>query len=504
MARAGTLTAVIVLSFWVILHYPFPAEGAFVREPAWAGSFYPSNAEELTGMIRGLMEEGEAVPLQRKRIAGIIAPHAGYVYSGRTAARAYREIRGNRYDLVVLLGPSHFLRVQRAAIMLEGAFRTPLGQVKIDSRAARDIQFRSPGLFESSPALFVREHSLEVQLPFLQVALGDFSFVPIEVNVLERRLLEKVADAIFSAVQGKRVLVVASTDLSHYKSRGAGRALDEVFRERVQDLDDGELIRDLKEGKCEACGGAASVLALMLWKRLGAASVYITGYADSGDTTGDTASVVGYLSAIALKSGEKTSQRRGKMKDGEPGGNGYLSEGEKKELLAIARKTISEFVQMGNMPDVEVSSEKLKAPGAAFVTIEKGGKLRGCIGYTKALYPLYRTIMECAVSSATDDPRFPPIAPSELASIRIEISVLTPLEKVEDLSGIEVGRHGLMVSKGHNRGLLLPQVAVKNGWDVETFLSQTCVKAGLPSLAWKKEVDIYTFEAEIFGDDYSR
>lgn len=183
---------------------------------------------------------------------------------------------------------------------------------------------------------------------------------------------------------------------------------------------------------------------------------------------------------------------------------GYLSDKEKRELLEIARKTIDEFVTMGRMPDVEVSSERLKNPGAAFVTIEIGGKLRGCIGYTKAIYPLYRTVMECAVSSATEDPRFSPLSPAELKQIHVEISVLTPLKKVEDLSSIKVGRHGLMVSKRHHRGLLLPQVAVNNGWDLETFLSQTCVKAGLAPHEWKQGIDVYSFEAEVFNDEEHR
>ncbi len=178
----------------------------------------------------------------------------------------------------------------------------------------------------------------------------------------------------------------------------------------------------------------------------------------------------------------------------------YLGKSESHTLIHIARETISTYVRTGALPQLEVKETRLQKPGAAFVTIRKNGLLRGCIGYTEEVYPLYRTVMECAVSSATEDPRFPPIEESELEDIEIEISVLTPLEEVKDISSILVGKHGLMVRKGTKRGLLLPQVPVEYGWDLPAFLSHTCVKAGLLEDEWKKGVEIYSFEAQIIDE----
>jgi len=169
-------------------------------------------------------------------------------------------------------------------------------------------------------------------------------------------------------------------------------------------------------------------------------------------------------------------------------------------LLEIARRSIEEYVRHGKRPKFEVPEAELHELGAAFVTLTHKGQLRGCIGYTEAFKPLYQTVSNCAISSATGDPRFPPVTAGELDEIEIEISVLSPLKKVENVNEIEVGRHGLMIEKGFRKGLLLPQVATEYGWDRDTFLAHTCLKAGLPPDAWQKGATIYLFSAEIFGE----
>jgi len=177
----------------------------------------------------------------------------------------------------------------------------------------------------------------------------------------------------------------------------------------------------------------------------------------------------------------------------------YLDAKEKEELLGVARGTIEGYVRDRKVPAVSGLSGRLAAPGAAFVTLKKKGRLRGCIGYTEAVAPLFKVVQECAVAAATEDPRFPPVAPAELSSIDLEISVLTPLVPVR-ADEVEVGRHGLMVSHLGRRGLLLPQVPVELGWDRETFLEQTCVKAGLPPDAWRRGATLQAFTAEVFGE----
>ncbi len=187
------------------------------------------------------------------------------------------------------------------------------------------------------------------------------------------------------------------------------------------------------------------------------------------------------------------------MREAHPPDEGYLAAEEREELLRIARRAATTWIREGRLPEESPASEKLKAPGAAFVTLTAGGRLRGCIGYTEARAPLYRTVQECAVASATEDPRFLPVASGEMGSVRIEISVLTPLLPIAP-DAVDVGVHGLMVKRGGRRGLLLPQVPTEYGWDRETFLAQVCAKAGLPRDAWRRGAELYSFTAEVFAE----
>jgi uncharacterized protein len=178
-----------------------------------------------------------------------------------------------------------------------------------------------------------------------------------------------------------------------------------------------------------------------------------------------------------------------------------LTEKEKATLLDIVKKTIVSKINNKNIPKMTVDSETLQEKRGAFVTLKKRGHLRGCIGYIKAVKPLWETVQEMAVAAAFHDPRFPSLKPEELKDLSLEISVLSPLQRVKDVNEIEVGKHGLYIVRGYNSGLLLPQVAVEYCWDRETFLRETCFKAGLPPQAWKdKETEIYSFSADYFGD----
>jgi len=178
----------------------------------------------------------------------------------------------------------------------------------------------------------------------------------------------------------------------------------------------------------------------------------------------------------------------------------YLDAKERKALLGIARRALEGYIGAGKMPREDVTEAKLASPGAAFVTLTKKARLRGCIGFTDAVAPLYKVVQECAVAAATEDPRFPPVSPPELPSLRIEISVLTPLFPITP-DEVVVGKHGLMVTQGRMRGLLLPQVPVEWGWDRETFIDQACVKAGLPPSAWRHGATLQGFTAEVFGEE---
>jgi AmmeMemoRadiSam system protein A len=191
--------------------------------------------------------------------------------------------------------------------------------------------------------------------------------------------------------------------------------------------------------------------------------------------------------------------RKGAMEETTEDRGAFFTPGEREELLRIARDAAIACVSGGNMPEAPPAHPKLSTPGAAFVTLRKGGRLRGCIGYTEPCAPLYRVVRECAVAAATEDPRFPRVTKEEVADLRIEISVLTPLSPIRP-EDVRVGVHGLQIRKGGNRGLLLPQVAVEQGWDRRMFLSQVCRKAGLPPDAWKEDAELYSFTAEVFEE----
>lgn len=178
-----------------------------------------------------------------------------------------------------------------------------------------------------------------------------------------------------------------------------------------------------------------------------------------------------------------------------------LTEPEKTKLLGIARSALESRLGPGEVPDFDPDEPALASDAGAFVSLHRGGHLRGCIGVFSSDEPLYRTVVSMAIAAATQDPRFIPVTAEELASISIEISVLSPMKKIEDVTEIEVGRHGIYIIKGVHRGVLLPQVAVEHGFDRYTFLDQTCMKAGLAPGEWREGAGIYIFEAEIFKEE---
>jgi AmmeMemoRadiSam system protein A len=252
-------------------------------------------------------------------------------------------------------------------------------------------------------------------------------------------------------------------------------------------------------GKTQMCGGGSAVSVIKAAIAHGANSVKVLKYGDSGDVTGDKSSVVSYVAAVIYKS-EKADTTSHKKESGKQFGKVQLTDADKERLLDIARRSIESYLKTGKTPQFDLS-ENLKQPGAAFVTLNKQGRLRGCIGHTVAADPLWKTVSTCAVSAAVSDPRFPAVVLDEVGDLHIEISVLTPLQKVKSLDEIQVGRDGLMISMGRNRGLLLPQVATDYGWNSTEFLQNTCRKAGLPMDAYTKpEAEIFKFQAVIFEE----
>jgi len=469
---------------------PFVCRGdntAFtVRKTVFAGSFYPADKVSLSSMIDSYIKEAE---LKSEKVAGqifgIIAPHAGYEYSGRVAAYAYSQVKGKGYKTVFIVGSSHRVPFRGIAIYPEGSWETPLGIVQVDHGIAQSIM-KECRIVRPFPAAFEREHSLEVQVPFLQKALAGFKIVPIVTGVMDHDDYRQLVDALASQLKRNpgNVLVIASSDMSHFHSYDAACKMDNSTLKEIAELNVDGLYQRLQKGDCELCGAQGVLSLMMLAKQLNGKPTVLN-YANSGDATKDRSRVVGYGAAVFSL----------------PQADQGLNKKEQEILLKIARKTLEEYVKNGNVPNADIKESMLLEKRGAFVTLTKRSALRGCIGYIQPVAPLYKSVSDMAIAASTRDPRFPPVSQEELKDIHIEISVLSPLKMITDTNEIEVGKHGLYMTRGNNAGLLLPQVATEHRWTREEFLRQTCIKAGLPTQAWKDNgTQIYTFTAQIFSE----
>jgi AmmeMemoRadiSam system protein B len=270
-----------------------------IRASVIAGSWYPGNPLILKENIEDFFHHVNDPEIDG-RIIGLIAPHAGYVYSGQIAAYSYRKIRGEKFDAVVIIGPSHRTYFHGVSVYNRGGYETPLGIVPVDVSLANRIMANS-GIISYIPAAHLQEHSVEIQLPFIQVALGEFHFVPLVMGEQDRQTCEALADSIAEAVGDQKVLIVGSSDLSHFHPYDKAVKLDHVALSHIMNMDGRGLLEDLGNDTCEACGGGPMVVTMMISKKLGANGATLLKYANSGDVTGDKKSVVGYASAAFYK-----------------------------------------------------------------------------------------------------------------------------------------------------------------------------------------------------------
>jgi len=464
-----------------------PAE---TRPPQVAGAFYPASQAELSQMIDGFLEQVPEQKIAGKLIA-LIVPHAGYQYSGQVAAYAYKLLQGRRFDTVILIGPSHHAYINVASVWCDGDWETPLGKVPVDTAMAKAIAGENE-LFSCSVEAHWPEHSLEVQLPFLQKTLKSFKIVPILVSEPTLKNCRSLAGAIVRQMNsGKRVLLVISTDMSHYFPYAKASEMDHTALAVLAKQDAKTLDALMAKGACEFCGSGAVLTALAVADLLAPVKISVLKYANSGDVTGDRDRVVGY-SATAIYQEEPTTKK----------GQNMLSKTQQKELLKIARQTVESYVQTGTVPEFKVTDKGLLEKRGVFVTLHENGELRGCIGYIMPIEALYLAVSKMAVEAATGDPRFSPVKPAELPQLEIEISVLSVPVSINNPEEIVMGTHGVIVRKGGRGGVFLPQVATETGWTREQFLDELCSqKAGLPADAWKnKDCELYTFSAQVFGE----
>lgn len=460
-------------------------EGKEYRASPHAGTWYPGKEKELKETIAGFLKNARAEV--HGEIFGLISPHAGYAYSGPVAAYAYKSVEGMEFDDVIVVGPSHRHAFYGASVDTSAGRQTPLGTIDYDVELGKKVIAANKGI-SYEPAAHDVEHSVEIQMPFIQFVLKKFKALEIIMGTQDYQTCEMLSKAIVKATRGRKVLIVASSDLSHYRSQKEAEGLDNMVVDAVAKFDPQLLHNRLSTGTCEACGGGPMITVMLVARELGATRSKPLYYATSGDITGDHSQVVGYMAAVFYK--------ESKVKIGVDLG---FSESEKNLLREIARASIEGAVRGQQVPEPQGVTEKLKEPYGIFVTIKKDGDLRGCIGRYIGDRPLYQLCQQMARAAALQDPRFSPITADELDDLKIEISVLTPMQRLYNKNEIVIGRDGLFLQKGMYGGLLLPQVPVEQGWDVDEFLVHTCYKAGLPVDSLKsKDVEIYRFSAEVF------
>jgi AmmeMemoRadiSam system protein B/AmmeMemoRadiSam system protein A len=469
-----------------------------VRAAGVAGSFYPAGAAELMGMMDGYLAEVGAARIDDSILA-VVAPHAGYQYSGPVAAWTYAALEGRKYARVVVISPSHFDAFGFTSVYDGDAYTTPLGTIHVDKEFAKHLAGMQPSIRLSERGHAPRgrdvEHAIEVQLPWLQRVLGEFTVVPVmmgDQSYESSRALGVSLAKLIAKEDAGSTLIVASSDLSHYHEYNDAVKLDHKMLDALRLWDYFSMSRNFEERVWEACGGAPIVAAMIAAEREGARQARLMHYANSGDVTGDKSHVVGY-GAVALVKGSRTDAGDERLS---------LSEGDKDELIALARASVEHAVREHRAYDPPAPLQPaLNREIGAFVTLKEGGVLRGCIGYTSASRPLYETIRDTATLAAFGDPRFGAVNSDEVSKLEYEISVLSPLRRVLDVQEIEVGRHGLLIKNGGREGILLPQVPLEQHWGRAMFLEQTCVKAGLPEQCWKdEETDIFSFTADVFGE----
>jgi AmmeMemoRadiSam system protein B/AmmeMemoRadiSam system protein A len=491
--------AVLIILTSTLLLVPLNCalSGAQKVRPAFnAGGFYPADPAELGKMVDGFLAR---VPAEKTggTVIGLVAPHAGYIYSGQVAAYSYALLKGRKIERVVVIAPCHVEAFPFSSVYDGDAYATPLGNVPVDKEFAKKLAGQS-SLIKLSERGHVEvqgrgEHAVEVQLPFLQRVLGQFKLVPIVMGDQNYEIERALGVALAKLMEGTDTLIVASSDLSHYHPYNEAVTLDHKTLNALAEWDYFDMSRNFQRRVWEACGGGPVVAAMIAAERLGANRAQILKYANSGDVTGDKSRVVGYGAAALIA--EKTN----------PGAKVErfsLGRAEREELLKIARKSVETAVKERHLYQASAGGfAALEQDRGAFVTLKERGQLRGCIGYIAPTKPLCLTVRDVAAFAAVEDSRFSPVTAKELGELQYEISVLSPLRRVTDIKQIKVGQHGLLVKKGENEGVLLPQVPVEEHWDRTTFLEQTCVKAGLPPSAWRDaDTDIFMFSALVFGE----
>ncbi len=475
-----------------------------VRPATQANRFYTGDAKELSEEVDSLLalHRGET---EYRDVAALIVPHAGYYFSGNVAAAAYMAVpKDKQYKRIFLLGPSHHEWLDGASVNTEADYyATPLGQVKVDRETAVALM-AADSVFRYEPKAHDREHCLEVQLPFLQRRFGNGKstqtsedsvppIVPIIISTNDFQKLKRIAEALKPYLTDENLFIVSS-DFSHYPKYEDACKVDALTGKAVESGDVEQFIAALEENarsgvlglSTSACGELAIVTLLMMIDST--YEVKHLMYQNSGDADeSDHSRVVGYHAFAIVRNGQTRTDA-----------DFSLSDEEKRMLKEIAMTSIKDSLDGKPISHHSPLTSHLSEKCGAFVSLHKHGRLRGCIGHFGEDMPLHEIVTEMARAAAFEDPRFMPVTADELADIDIEISVLTPMRRIQSLDEFELHRHGIYIRKGYRSGTYLPQVADEVNWTKEEFVSHCAQdKAGIGWDGWK-DAGLYVYEAIVF------
>lgn len=477
------------------------ADGTF-HSPL-AGQWYTADRAALTAEIQGYLDK--AAPPTLDHVIALIQPHAGYRYSGQTAAYGMKLIAGKPYKRVIVMGPSHRVPMENVASVPDAtAYATPLGETPLDTEFI--ARLKEHPCFQTIPYADDEEHSVQIHLPLLQHVLGKFQLVPIVVGALDTATARAMADILRGLID-ETTLIVASSDFTHYGPNYDYVPFHEDVPAQLEKLDKGAcaqiekkdldgFVTYLNETGATVCGRAPIGILLALLPADAAAQVLH--YDTSGQLTGDFTNSVSYYSIAFTGKWEKG--------DSTPpaAAANALDQKDKDLLLSLARKTIAYALEHRKAPDIEELgveiTPNMRQIRGAFVTLEENGELRGCIGDIFPSRPLFKSVLMNAINAAFNDRRFVPLQPEELEKIHIEISALTPPAAIDSYERIVLGRDGVVLTKAGQSAVFLPQVAPEQGWDRDTMLNHLARKAGLEEDAWREGASFQTFQADVFEE----
>ncbi len=475
------------------------------REPVVAGQFYPGAEAALKDTLTQLFS-GAASSVSPENTIAVLSPHAGYPFSGTVAASSFNQVSPDKaYENIFVIASSHQVSFSGASIYNQGNYITPMGEVPVNLSLAKKL-VKDHACFDFVPQAHQREHSLEVQLPFLQYRRKKpFRIIPIVVGTHSPEVCKEIADALNPYFNDDNLFII-STDFSHYPAYKDAVEVDHATASAVISMEPEQLLdvininsnKNIPNLATSMCGWTSVLTLLYMVEGNAQITAKEIQYMNSGDSPyGDKHKVVGYYSIAFLlnqPAGNKTGEAEAEMR---------LTNDEKKQLLGIARQTITSYIAENSTAHLDGSAytPTLNMACGAFVTLHKNGKLRGCIGRFEADKPIYQVIQEMAIAASTRDPRFPAVTKEEIGQLDIEISVLTPMKKINTVDEIELGKHGIYIKKGHHSGTFLPQVATETGWTLEEFLGHCARdKARIGWEGWK-DADLYTYTAIIFSED---